>query len=112
MNYSLSFFFQLFHIVKYNSETCVNGYTGCVKSIGTMGVACSRLEPSPLNFGNFLKVFWPIYSANLEVIELAKLDLWLDQFTIVLLYACWIDMILFMPQALLALIFIFQKNFL
>ena len=72
-------------------------------------MACSRLEPSPLNFGNFLKVFWPIYSANLEVIGLAKLDLWLDQFTIVLLYACWIDMILFMPQAVVTLIFIFQN---
>ena len=58
------------------------------KKIGTMGVACGRLEPHPSNFGIFFKVFWPIFPQNLEVIGLAKLDLWLDQFTIVLLYAC------------------------
>ena len=75
-----------------------------------MGVACSRLEPSPLNFGNFLKVFWPIYSANLEVIGLAKLDLWLDQFTIILLYACWIDMTLFMFLAISPAIFELQRR--
>ena len=55
-----------------------------------------------------LKVFLPIFSVKLVVIGLAKLDLWLDQFTIVLLYACQIDRLLFMPQAVLALVFIFQ----
>ena len=51
-------------------------------------MACGRLKPRPSNFSIFLKVFWPIFPQNLEVIGLAKLDLWLDQFTIVLLYAC------------------------
>ena len=72
-------------------------------------MACSRLEPCPSNYGKFFKVFWPIFPENLEVIGLAKLDLWLDQFTIILLYACQIDMTLFMPQAVLTFIFIFEK---
>ena len=74
-------------------------------------MACSRLKPCPSNVGNFLYVFLTKFSENLEVIGLAKLDLLLDQFTNVLLYACQIHMILFMPKTVLALILIFQKFF-
>ena len=67
------------------------------------------LSQAHQTLATFLKVFLTIFSENLEVIGLAKLDSWLDQFTNVLLHACHIDMILFMPKTVLALILIFQK---
>ena len=67
------------------------------------------LSQAHQTLATFLKVFLTIFSENLEVIGLAKLDLLLDQFTNVLLYACQIHMILFMPKTVLALILIFQK---
>ena len=46
------------------------------------------LSQAHQTLATFLKVFLTIFSENLEVIGLAKLDLWLDQFTVVFLYAC------------------------